>query len=193
MANPAYNHGTAPIAGARGASSTVRSEFDLVAAGFDALNAVGLITAASPTLTGDPKAPTAAVGDNDTSIANTAFVQVATGNNRRAVVGADTLILTDKGKLIDCSGAFTLAVTAAATLGDGWWCRVRNSGTGNITIDPNGAETIDGVATGILYPSFVFMIQCTGTAFNVIRLEGRRMEVFTSGTTWVCPVGVGRV
>ena len=32
---------------------------------------------ASPTLTGDPKAPTPAAGDNDTSIATTAFVQTA--------------------------------------------------------------------------------------------------------------------
>ena len=32
---------------------------------------------ASPTFTGDPKAPTAAVGDNDTSIATTAFVKAA--------------------------------------------------------------------------------------------------------------------
>jgi len=32
---------------------------------------------ASPTLTGDPKAPTAAPGDNDTSLATTAFVQAA--------------------------------------------------------------------------------------------------------------------
>lgn len=33
----------------------------------------------SPTLTGDPKAPTAALGDNDTSIATTGFVQSARG------------------------------------------------------------------------------------------------------------------
>jgi Collagen triple helix repeat (20 copies) len=34
-------------------------------------------TAASPTFTGDPKAPTPAPGDNDTSVATTAFVQAA--------------------------------------------------------------------------------------------------------------------
>ncbi|QIG67946.1 putative tail fiber protein [Rhizobium phage RHph_Y68] len=37
-------------------------------------------TIASPTFTGDPKAPTAALGDNDTSIATTAFVQAAIGS-----------------------------------------------------------------------------------------------------------------
>lgn len=34
----------------------------------------------SPTFTGDPKAPTPAAGDNDTSIATTAFVKTAIGN-----------------------------------------------------------------------------------------------------------------
>jgi hypothetical protein len=37
-------------------------------------------TLASPTLTGDPKAPTPTAGDNDTSIATTAFVQTAIGS-----------------------------------------------------------------------------------------------------------------
>lgn len=34
----------------------------------------------SPTFTGDPKAPTPAPGDNDTSVATTAFVQTAIGS-----------------------------------------------------------------------------------------------------------------
>ncbi|QIG73785.1 tail fiber protein [Rhizobium phage RHph_N34] len=37
-------------------------------------------TIASPTFTGDPKAPTPSLGDNDTSIATTAFVQAAIGS-----------------------------------------------------------------------------------------------------------------
>lgn len=56
---------------------------------------------ASPVFTGDPRAPTPAVGDNDTSIATTAYVQaalvasvggVASFNTR---VGAVTLALAD--------------------------------------------------------------------------------------------------
>jgi len=41
---------------------------------------------ASPTLTGDPKAPTATEGDNDTSIATTAFVTVAVASAVSALV-----------------------------------------------------------------------------------------------------------
>src|SRR5215831_3505676 len=44
----------------------------------------------SPTFTGDPKAPTPATGDNDTSLATTAFVQTAlTG----AAIGAPNKLL----------------------------------------------------------------------------------------------------
>ena len=40
----------------------------------------------------------------------------------------------DKGTLIDItSGAFTQTLTAAATLGSGWWCYYRNSSTGPLT------------------------------------------------------------
>lgn len=40
---------------------------------------------ASPVFTGDPRAPTPAPGDNDTSIATTAFVQAALGANPAAI------------------------------------------------------------------------------------------------------------
>jgi len=51
----------------------IKSQFDLKA------------DLASPILTGDPKAPTATAGDNDTSIATTAFVATATGNYKKYV------------------------------------------------------------------------------------------------------------
>jgi hypothetical protein len=52
---------------------------------------------ASPTFTGDPKAPTASVGDNDTSIATTAFVQAAIA---AAVAGS----MSPQGRLTIASG-----------------------------------------------------------------------------------------
>jgi hypothetical protein len=50
---------------------------------------LGLALLASPTFTGDPKAPTPSLGDNDTSIATTAFVQATLG----ATVPSGTLML----------------------------------------------------------------------------------------------------
>ena len=49
---------------------------------------------ASPTFTGDPKAPTPAAGDNDTSIATTAFVKAA---NDALVVGTGSLVTLYEG------------------------------------------------------------------------------------------------
>jgi hypothetical protein len=45
-----------------------------------------------------------------------------------------TIVAADRSKLIEANttgGQFTLTLTAAATLGDGWSCKVRNSGTAN--------------------------------------------------------------
>src|SRR6478752_3364329 len=41
---------------------------------------------ASPTFTGDPKAPTPTIGDNDTSIATTSFVQTAVAGVQRRIL-----------------------------------------------------------------------------------------------------------
>jgi hypothetical protein len=85
-----------------------------------------------------------------------------------AKTGAYTVVTTDRGSLIDCtSGTFTLAFQACATLGADWSCYIRNSGAGVVTLDPNGAETIDGAATYTLNPGSVAMVQCDGTVLRV--------------------------
>lgn len=83
------------------------------------------------------------------------------------------LAATDKGKLIDItSGTFTQTFAAAATLGDGWWCYLRNSGTGVVTLDPNASETIDGAATKTLDPGQTVIVQCDGSALRTIPISG---------------------
>jgi len=84
-----------------------------------------------------------------------------------AKTGAYTVVTTDRGSLIDCtSGTFTLGFQACATLGADWSVYVRNSGTGVITLDPSGAETIDGAATFALNPGSSCVIQCDGAALR---------------------------
>lgn len=58
----------------------------------------------------------------------------------------------------------TVSLTAAATLGAGWHYSVQADG-GTITIDPNGAETINGVTTLSVPNGAVAFIFCTGSAF----------------------------
>lgn len=80
--------------------------------------------------------------------------------------GAYTVVASDMGKLLLCSGTFTVSLTAAATLGDGFSFIVENNGTGVITIDPNSTEQIDGVATKTLAAGDWCVVTCTGTGFN---------------------------
>jgi hypothetical protein len=77
---------------------------------------------------------------------------------------AYTIVSGDLGKIINCtSGTFTVSLTAAATLGAGFNCTIWNTGTGAITIDPAGAETIDGYTTWILRSREGLAVVCDGT------------------------------
>lgn len=79
-------------------------------------------------------------------------------------IGAYTVVAGDLGTIINCtSGTFTVSLTAAATLGSGFNCWVWNTGTGVITIDPSGSETIDGRTTLILRRGEGVQIVCDGT------------------------------
>lgn len=90
-------------------------------------------------------------------------------NGVSAKTGAYTLISTDRGKLIDAtSGTWPLTLTAVATLGDGFAFAVKNSGTGVITIDPSGSETIDGAATITLAAGESCAVVCTGTGWKSV-------------------------
>jgi len=116
-------------------------------------------------------------------VAGSSVVRVARTSNT-------ILALGDNSKLIDItSGTFTQTFTAATTLGDGWFCYIRNAGTGNITLDPNGAETIDSLATFIMYPGEVRLVQCDGTELLSIVLTAFSALTYTSTTTFTQPPG----
>ncbi len=83
-----------------------------------------------------------------------------------------TAVAADRGKLIDFTAAATLDLTAAATLGDGWFCAVRNShASGSVTIDPNSSEVINGAATLVLAASESCLVICDGSGFKTVGLE----------------------
>lgn len=80
--------------------------------------------------------------------------------------GSNSILgVADFARAFVATAVFTQTLTAAATLGDGWGCAYRNGSTGDVTLDPNGAETIDGAATLILSPGESCWIYCNGTAF----------------------------
>lgn len=78
------------------------------------------------------------------------------------------VVAGDKGKLIDCTGTWTLSALAAATAGDGFNVSVRNSGTGVITFDPNLSETIDGSATLAINAGESLLLYCNGTLWVTV-------------------------
>lgn len=77
--------------------------------------------------------------------------------------------VNDRSKaIVWTGGAGTLFLTAAPTLGNDWFIQVRNSGTGDLTIDPNSSETINGGATLTLSPSDSCIIITNGVEFWTI-------------------------
>lgn len=112
-------------------------------------------------------------------------------NKRSARTSNTILAQADNRKLIDItSGTFTQTFTAAATLGDGWSCRIRNSGTGDITLDPNGAETIDGLTSYIMYPGEIRDVLCDGSGFYTVVVKPFYRAFTTTGTdTFTKPPG----
>jgi len=120
------------------------------------------------------------------------FAALGSEIKRSARTANAMLAAADRGRLIDItSGTFTQTIDAAAALGDGWYCYLRNSGTGTITVDPNASEAIDGFTTGILTPGLMVLLTCDGVGFSAQRIGPQTvMEVKTSGISWTCPLGV---
>lgn len=87
------------------------------------------------------------------------------------------------------SGTFSQTFTAAATLGSGWFCYIRNSGTGDITLDPNASELIDGLTSYIMYPGETRLVTCTGTAFTTVVLTAFFKTVTTTDSAFIWPPG----
>jgi hypothetical protein len=87
-----------------------------------------------------------------------------------STVAADyTIPLAGRGNTyVWTGGVGTLSITASSTLGNNWFCLVRNSGTGALTLSPLSAGTIDGASTVALNPTETCIVTCDGSAFYTI-------------------------
>jgi hypothetical protein len=88
------------------------------------------------------------------------------------------------------SGLGTLAITGAATLGNDWFVMVRNAGTGDLTVDPNSSELINGATTLTLAPGDSAIIVSNGTQFYTVGYGRSSAYAFTLITIDISGSGV---
>lgn len=143
--------------------------------------------------------------DRDINLGATANAQTGT---------TYTVVAADYGKVLTFTnaGAITVSLTAAATLGSGFWCWLKNIGTTTVTIDPDGTERIyipgganggdttvtlpySGSTTGPYNVSGI-LLWCDGSNFHVLstaETHGSELKTSTGSDTWTAPAGVTTV
>lgn len=77
--------------------------------------------------------------------------------------------IADRATMFLWTGANgTLTLASPSVVGSNWFCYVRNSGTGAITIDPTGSITIDGSLTLSMQPGESAIIVTDGIGYYTI-------------------------
>lgn len=108
-----------------------------------------------------------------------------------AISSAYPTTATDHAKVLEVTGTTTITLIAAATGGAGYRVGVKNAGSGVVTVDGNGAETIDGVAS-VTVPvgdTSMFLVNAAGTGWielksgNLGKITGFHVAATTDGTS----------
>jgi hypothetical protein len=87
---------------------------------------------------------------------------------------------SDRSKvLVWTGGAGTLSFSSAPTLGSDWFVNVRNNGTGDLTLDPNSSELINGASTLVLSPGDSTIVVTNGVQFWTIGLGKSAVYAFS--------------
>ena len=80
-----------------------------------------------------------------------------------------TLGATDRAKVfLWTGGAGTFTLPAASTVGNDWFCYVRNSGTGAVTVATPGGELVNGGSSLAFNPGDSASIICDGSDYYTI-------------------------
>lgn len=123
----------------------------------------------------------------ETINANTLAAFAETFGGDISAISTDyTVVASDQGKMLACTGTHTISLPAAATIGKPFCVVIKNIGTGVITIDPNGAELVDGVATRALAAGAWAVVMTDGSAWRTANnLGAARAWVNFVGATGV--------
>jgi hypothetical protein len=98
-----------------------------------------------------------------------------------SIVNGATFADSDRAQAkVWSSGAGTIYLPSAASVGDNWFTLFKNNGTGTVIIDCNGSEFIDGELTKSFAPNESAFIICTGSEFITIGYGVSNLFVFTA-------------
>jgi len=85
----------------------------------------------------------------------------------------------DRAKMFVWTGALgILTLPTASSVGSDWFIAVRNGGSGNLTIDPQGLETINGAASLTLTPGDSATAVTDGTSWYTLGLGQSALFAF---------------
>ena len=90
---------------------------------------------------------TGLLGTDGTQAGAQAAMGALLGAGSATKTAAYTVTSTDRGKVLACSGTFTVTLPDASAVGSGFAVAVANYDTGTVTVDPFSAQTIDGATT----------------------------------------------
>jgi hypothetical protein len=81
-----------------------------------------------------------------------------------------------RAKVVNFTGGNdTILLTSASILGNNFYFFLRNSGTGTLTVDPSGAETIDDASTLSVQPGESLLLVCSGSEWFSVGM-GRSIQ-----------------
>ena len=90
-------------------------------------------------------------------------MSVTTLNSNYAIGDADR-----SEAFVWTGGAGALTLPGSGTVGNDWFCHIRNGGTGAITLTPTGSELINGTPNLTFNPGDSAIVICDGTSFFTI-------------------------
>ena len=84
------------------------------------------------------------------------------------------------GFIVWNGGAGTLTLPISSNVGANWFVIVRNNGSGVVTVQPQGTDTIDGNANAQLQLTESFVIVCNGSGYNTFAYGRSNQFAFTT-------------
>jgi hypothetical protein len=108
----------------------------------------------------------------------------------RAISGNDTAIASDHWKTLQVTGATTIQLSSAASMGAGYEVGVFNAGASTVTVTPAGSDTINLVSASVTVPikgTMIFRTNQALTGYNIVgqsnSLQTLNQAIDISGTT----------